>query len=113
MARYKLPWISIHNRLNASELGEQVPWSLKEFGVPAAWKSSRGAGVLVDILDTGIDFEHAETGDLTAKASTKAAAKSSCCSSEGECCPTTTASTTKTSVTKQYICPPCPFCPGW
>jgi hypothetical protein len=46
--------------------------------------------------------------DLTAKASTKTAAKSSCCS-DGECCPTAT----KTSVAKKYICPPCPFCPGW
>ena len=46
--------------------------------------------------------------DLTAKASTKTAAKSSCCS-DGECCPTTT----KTTVAKKYICPPCPFCPGW
>jgi hypothetical protein len=35
-------------------------------------------------------------------------AKSSCFSG-GECCPTAT----KTAVVMTYICPPCPFCPGW
>lgn len=50
--------------------------------------------------------------DFTAKTGTKTAAKSSCCP-EGECCATAAASSTETSVAKKYICPPCPFCPGW
>jgi hypothetical protein len=50
--------------------------------------------------------------DLTAKAGAKTATKSSCCSGE-ECRPATTASSAKTMAAKKYICPPCPFCPGW
>lgn len=39
-------------------LAETVDWGLKLLNVPAAWQTSRGAGVRVAVLDTGIDAAH-------------------------------------------------------
>lgn len=39
-------------------LSEIVDWGLKAFGIPALWKESRGDGVRVAVLDTGIAAEH-------------------------------------------------------
>lgn len=64
MNRIKLPDITIHDRLTLAALSEQVPWSLRDFGVETAWKKSRGKGVLVGIVDTGVDETHADNGDL-------------------------------------------------
>lgn len=64
MGKISLPPITVHARFTAQELGEQVPWSLRDFGVPAIWKRSRGKGVLIGIVDTGIDEVHAGDGDL-------------------------------------------------
>lgn len=52
-----------------------------------------------------------------AKTNTNTAMKTSCypdgeCCSDEPCCGST-AETTKATVVKKYICPPCPFCPGW
>lgn len=33
-------------------------WGLRRIGADAAWKVSRGAGVLIAIIDTGVDLEH-------------------------------------------------------
>lgn len=41
-----------------STLGQVVDWSHGLIGVPEAWKSSRGKGVLVAVLDTGCDLSH-------------------------------------------------------
>jgi subtilisin len=60
----QLPEITIHARYSATALSEQIPWSLKDFGVPEAWKKSRGKGILIGIVDTGIDSTHIEKGDL-------------------------------------------------
>lgn len=64
MGKVYLPPITVHARLSAAEVGEQVPWSLRDFGVPAVWKRSRGKGIKVGIVDTGIDVEHTTSGDL-------------------------------------------------
>ena len=72
-----------------------------------------------------------------AAASTKTAVKCDCCdeptcpagcseecppngltnktSAKASCCPTEARATVapQASVKKEYICPPCPFCPGW
>lgn len=63
--RFQLPPFTIHQRLNAAPSGgEQVPWSLSSYRVPAAWQQSKGAGVRVLVVDTGVDDVHAAEGDL-------------------------------------------------
>jgi PKD repeat protein len=37
---------------------ESIPWGVNKIGTPTAWATSRGAGVDVAILDTGIDYDH-------------------------------------------------------
>lgn len=46
--------------------------------------------------------------DLSAKAKNKSRCDSVCSDCEKE-----PAATSKTTVAKKYICPPCIFCPGW
>ncbi|HEY8200608.1 MAG TPA: S8 family serine peptidase, partial [Actinomycetota bacterium] len=38
------------------ELGRQ--WGLSRIGAPAAWQTSTGAGVLVGVVDSGVDLTH-------------------------------------------------------
>lgn len=35
-----------------------VPWGVTRIDAPTAWAASRGAGIKVAVLDTGIDYEH-------------------------------------------------------
>jgi len=50
-----------------------------------------------------------------ANASTTTGAKKAVCCPDGDYCQDEACcgSNTKTTVAKKYICPPCPFCPGW
>ena len=50
------------NRPNDSYYNSQ--WALEKINAPAAWSYSQGDGVLIAVLDTGVDFDHA---DLTSK----------------------------------------------
>ncbi len=36
----------------------ETQWNLKRIGSEKAWKSSSGNGIIVGVLDTGIDFDH-------------------------------------------------------
>ncbi|MEW6153126.1 MAG: S8 family serine peptidase [Actinomycetota bacterium] len=38
-------------------------WSLEQIGAPAAWAASTGEGVLVGIVDTGVDASHPDLRD--------------------------------------------------
>jgi len=38
--------------------GQNVPWGIKRVNAEAAWPVTRGAGVKVAVIDTGIDFDH-------------------------------------------------------
>lgn len=55
---YRLPPYEVHATFAASEVAERVDWGLELLGVPEAWKSSRGAGIKVAVLDSGVDFRH-------------------------------------------------------
>lgn len=39
-------------------LSETVDWGLSTYGVPEQWRKSRGEGIKVAVLDTGIEEEH-------------------------------------------------------
>ncbi|MBI4051578.1 MAG: S8 family peptidase [Elusimicrobia bacterium] len=43
---------------NPDPQGQQNPWGIDRVKAPLAWSQSRGAGVKVGIVDTGIDPEH-------------------------------------------------------
>ena len=40
------------------EAAQSTPWGINKIEAPTAWGTSRGAGVHVAILDTGIDYDH-------------------------------------------------------
>ena len=61
---FKPPPITIHERLQAQELGEKLPWHLTDYKIPEAWKKTSGKGVTVGIVDSGIDEQHRQHGDL-------------------------------------------------
>ncbi|MFC1716953.1 S8 family serine peptidase [Candidatus Poribacteria bacterium] len=39
-------------------VAQETPWGVNRVNAPAAWGTSKGAGVDVAILDTGIDYDH-------------------------------------------------------
>ncbi|MFH2202423.1 MAG: S8 family peptidase [Elusimicrobiota bacterium] len=40
--------------------GQMIPWGVRRVHAPAAWETTRGDGVKVAVVDTGIDHRHAE-----------------------------------------------------
>ena len=53
---YRLPPYRVESVLVA--LAETVDWGLSNYGIPAQWQSTRGEGIRVAVLDTGIDTTH-------------------------------------------------------
>lgn len=50
-------------RALAPVLREMVPWGAERIGAPRAWTRSRGEGVRVAIIDTGVDWEHPDLAE--------------------------------------------------
>jgi len=43
---------------SAPAAGQETPWGIERVKAPAAWKTTRGQGVKVAVIDTGIDRTH-------------------------------------------------------
>jgi subtilisin family serine protease len=63
---FRLPPLRVEHTLAA--LAETVDWGLSLLGVPEAWRISRGDGVTVAVLDTGIDEDHPDFGEAVVAA---------------------------------------------
>jgi len=53
---FRLPPFQVRRQMTA--LSETIDWGLQAFGVPQVWAKTRGGGVRVAVLDTGIDANH-------------------------------------------------------
>lgn len=42
---------------------QRYGWELKQFNVPSLWAKSQGEGVVVAVIDTGVDFNHEDLKD--------------------------------------------------
>lgn len=58
---YRLPPYRVETVLKA--LAETIDWGLSSYGVPELWQQTRGHGVRVAVLDTGIDDAHPDLID--------------------------------------------------
>lgn len=44
--------------LSIQEVTQHAGWSITAFDLPDAWKLSKGEGVVIAVLDTGVDLDH-------------------------------------------------------
>ena len=58
---YRLPPFRVRHRVGA--LAETIDWSLRATGIPQLWMRTRGRGVRLAVLDTGIDRQHSDLRD--------------------------------------------------
>jgi major intracellular serine protease len=42
---------------------DQIPYGVQMIGAPSEWKETKGAGIKVAVLDTGVDFNHPDLKD--------------------------------------------------
>jgi len=54
--------------LDIKEQGQEIPWGIKRVGAPDVWKNTRGEGIRVGIIDTGVDTNHPDLKDNIASA---------------------------------------------
>jgi subtilisin family serine protease len=44
--------------LSLQEVAQKVGWNISAFDLPSAWEKSKGEGVKIAVLDTGVDLDH-------------------------------------------------------
>ena len=49
---------SVRARQTAPPQTREIPWGITRVNAPAAWSATRGEGVKVVVIDTGIDYDH-------------------------------------------------------
>jgi subtilisin family serine protease len=62
---YRLPPYRVEMVLKA--LAETIDWGLAAYGIPDVWKQTRGRGIRVAVLDTGIDEVHPDLAQVVLK----------------------------------------------
>jgi subtilisin family serine protease len=62
---FRLPPLTVEATCVA--LAETIDWGLAAYNIPLAWKQSRGEGVTVAVLDTGIDPQHPDLSEAIAE----------------------------------------------
>jgi len=66
--RVGLPTITIHRRFSSMPLAADQPWHLAAVGAPAAHDAGhRGNGVVVGVVDSGVDARHVQSTGLLAQ----------------------------------------------
>lgn len=58
---YRLPPFRVESVFTA--LSETIDWGLSAYHIPDHWKATRGKGIKVAVLDTGIDESHPDLAD--------------------------------------------------
>jgi len=61
---YRIPPYKVEEVILAQDLKDIVGWGEKATHVKKAWKTTKGKGVTVAVLDTGADKTHVTEGDL-------------------------------------------------
>lgn len=62
---FQLPLHTLH-AFNA--VSQPDAWSIRQLQVPELWRQSKGQGIRVAVLDTGIDFKHRDLSNATVAA---------------------------------------------
>jgi major intracellular serine protease len=62
---YRLPPFTVEATYVA--LAETLDWGLSLFKVPEQWKRTKGEGVRVAVLDTGVELDHPDLRESIAK----------------------------------------------
>lgn len=58
-----LPYIREDVNSITVQSGQHYGWELRQFNIPSLWAKSEGDGVVVAVIDTGVDFNHEDLKD--------------------------------------------------